>query len=255
MVAIDAGSGPTVVLVHGSPVSSLEYRATIARLLPRFRVVAPDLLTFGRSSGPPEGADFTQQARALRRLLDALELERFHLVAHDWGGPIGLAAAARIPQQLDRLVLLNTSIRPDLRLPLYWRLLSAPRLGELALLRANLFSRGLPLFLRAARWDRGLRRRYVEPLKSLACRRTALKLERLHGYAAECNLIQRALPELDGPKMILWGRPDPTLRGEDKRLQELLPGARLVELHGAGHFAPEDAAGDFAEAIADFLER
>ena len=180
-----------MVLVHGSPLSSLEFRATIARLLPRFRTVAPDLLSFGHSLGPPDGADFTQQAEALRSFLDALDLDRFHLVGHDWGGPIGLAAAARRPEQLDRLVLQNTTVRATFRPPLYWRPMTAPRLGELALQRANLFSLGLPLLLRAVRKDRELRRRYAEPLKNPATRRTILKLERQQGYTDECLLIER----------------------------------------------------------------
>jgi haloalkane dehalogenase len=253
MFAIDAGRGPTVVLVHGSPVSSLEFRAIIARLRPTFRAVAPDLLSFGQSTGPPQGADFMLQAQALRGFLDALDLDRFHLVVHDWGGPIGLAAAARRPGQVGRLVFLNTSIRPALRPPPYWRAMTAAGLGELALVRANLFSHGLPLFLRAARRDHRLRRRYAEPLKNVATRRTILKLERLQGYASECERIQRALPEIDGPKMILWGRPDPYFLGESKRLRALFPTARTVELRGAGHFAAEDAAGRVSEAIFDHL--
>src|SRR5947209_10993342 len=90
MFTVDSGEGPPVLLVHGSPVSSLEFRATIAQLAAHFRVLAVDLLTFGRSSGPEGGAGISQQIRALRALLDRLELDRFHLVVHDWGGPIGL---------------------------------------------------------------------------------------------------------------------------------------------------------------------
>src|SRR5436190_760184 len=253
MFTIDAGDGDAVVLVHGSPVCSLEFRAVLARLLTRFRVVAPDLLAFGRSTGPADGAGFTQQATALRGLLDALELQRFHLVVHDWGGPIGLAATARKPDQLDRLVLINTPIRPSWRPPLYWRPMSAPRLGEAALVHANLFSRGLPLLLRAVRRDRELRARYTEPLRRVETRLTILRLERLDGYAAECRLIERELGHMPGSKLIVWGQPDPTLRGELKRLRALLPGAQVVELRGAGHFVTDDAPGRAADAISSFL--
>ena len=255
MFSIDAGGGPAVVLVHGSPVFSLEFRATISRLLPNFRVLAPDLLSFGQSWGPPQGADFTQQAHALRSFLDAIELDRFHLVGHDWGGAIGLAAAARRPAQVDRLVLLNTSVRVDFRPPLYWRPLTAPGLGEAALVGANLFSHGLPLFLRAARGDRVLRTRYQRPLEELATRRTILKLERLEGYVAECQLIQRALPEIVGPKLIIWGTPEPYFRREGPRLRALLPTAHFSSLPGAGHFAAEDAPDRVAEEIRAFLTR
>jgi haloalkane dehalogenase len=253
MFTIDAGRGPAVVLVHGSPVSSLEFRSVISRLLPDFRVLAPDLLSFGRSSGPSTGADFTQQVRALGDLLEKSDLDRFHLVGHDWGGPIGLAAAARRPAQIDRLVLLNTSVREGLRPPLYWRPLTAPGLGELALVRANLYSMALPLFLRAARRDRSLCARYRTSLTGRATRRTILKLERLEGYVSVCRSIRRALPEISGPKMILWGEPEPYFRREVPRMRALLPAARFVPLPGAGHFAAEDAPDRVAEEIRAFF--
>ncbi len=253
MFAIDAGSGPAVVLVHGSPLFSFEFRATISRLLPHHRVLAPDLLSFGRSQGPPQGADFTQQARALRGFLDAVELDRFHLVGHDWGGPIGLAAAARRPTQVDRLVLLNTSVRADFRPPWYWLPLTAPGLGEAALVSANLFSRALPLFLQAARRDRALRECYQRPLEQLATRRTILKLERLEGYASECQLIERRLPQISGPKLIIWGKPEPYFRREGPHMRALMPTAYFTYLSGAGHFAAEDAPDRVGEEIRAFL--
>ncbi|MCV7287796.1 alpha/beta fold hydrolase [Mycolicibacterium wolinskyi] len=254
MFSIDAGTGPVVVLVHGSPLFSLEFRGTISRLLPDFRVLAPDLLSFGQSSGPAHGADFAQQARALRGFLDALTLDRFHFVGHDWGGPIGLAAAARRPTQIDRLVLLNTTVRADFRSPMYWRPLTAPYLGEAALVRANLYSRALPLFLRAAHRDNVLQARYRQPLDELATRRTILRLERLEGYVSECRLIKRRLPEIAGPKLIIWGKPEPYFRREGPRLRAFLPEAQFISLPGAGHFAAEDASDRVAEEIHGFLK-
>ena len=251
---IDVGRGPTVLLVHGSPLSSLEWRAVISRLMADFRVVAPDLLSFGRSTGPSQGSGFVDQARALRQLIDRIGIERFHLVVHDWGGPIGLGAAARQPGQVDRLVLQNTTVRPGFRPPLYWRPLSAPVVGEAALLGANVFALGLPLLLRAARRDRDLWRRYRDPLKRLQSRRTVLRLERLDGYQTECERIIEALPQLGGMKLILWGQPDPLLGSELAPLQSLIPDARVVRVQGAGHFVAEDRPIDAAERIASFLE-
>jgi haloalkane dehalogenase len=251
---IDVGSGPTVLLVHGSPLSSLEWRAVIARLMPDFRVLAPDLLSFGRSIGPSRGSGFVEQAEGLRQLIDRIGVDRFHLVVHDWGGPSGLGAAARQPGQVDRLVLQNTTVRPGFRPPLYWRPMSAPVLGEVALLGANAFSLGLPLFLRAARHDRNLWHRYRHPLKRRSSRRTVLRLERLDGYETECERIIQALPQLEGPKLILWGEPDPFLRRELEPLQLLIRDARVVRIQGAGHFVAEDRPVDAAAKIRLFLE-
>jgi haloalkane dehalogenase len=253
MFTVDVGHGPAVVLVHGSPVSSLEFRTVIGRLRPWFRVVAPDMLSFGQSIGPAEGAGFTEQARALRGLLDALSLDRFHFVGHDWGGPIGLAAAAEKPGQVDRVVLINTSILPDFEPPLAWRPVIAPAIGELALVGANLMSRTLPLMLKAARRDRQLRRRYVEPLAQTATRRTILKLERLDGYEAVCQRIARSLPQMGGPRLLIWGTGDPYFRREYRRLQAAIPDVRRITLPGAGHFATEDAPEGVSRHLREFL--
>ncbi len=253
MFVIDAGEGPAVVLVHGSPVSSLEYRALIGSLKDRFRVVAPDLLTYGRSTGPADGANFTQQVRALRSLLDALDLGRFHLVGHDWGGPIAMGAAAQRPEQVARIVLMNTSIRADFRPPLAWQPVIAPIVGETAIVHANLMSHGLPLLLRAMWTDGELRRRHHAPLEKECTRRTALRLERREGYEAVCEQIAGALPAMDGPSLILWGTPEPYFRGEHRHLEASLPGARLIELAGAGHFVPEDASAAACGHIGEFL--
>lgn len=96
---VDAGAGFPVVLVHGSPTSSILFRHQIATLSKRFRVIAPDLIGFGKSSAPPGGTAFREQARILRALLDQLGLERYALLGHDWGGPIGMASAIRRPER------------------------------------------------------------------------------------------------------------------------------------------------------------
>ncbi|WP_193045403.1 alpha/beta fold hydrolase [Mycolicibacterium baixiangningiae] len=118
---------------------------------------------------------------------------------------------------------------------------------------ANLFSRGLPFFMRAARRDRALRARNQRLLKELATRRTILKLERLEGYASECQLIQLGLPDIGGPKLIIWGKPEPYFRCEDSQMRALLPTAHFLSLPGAGHFAAEDAPDRVGEEIRAFL--
>jgi len=205
---VDVGTGPVVVLVHGSPVSSYEFRNVIARLQDRFRLIAPDLLGFGATPAPAGGAGFSRQVEALRGLLDQLEIESYDLVVHDWGGPVGAACAVRRPEQLRRLVLVNTTVLPDFRPPLYWRPFILPALGECLLVGLNLFGRGLPLMLRAAR-ERDLGRRYRGPFASVDTRRTVLALERLDGFGALMAEVVEILPTLEVPIHIIWGHPDP----------------------------------------------
>jgi haloalkane dehalogenase len=147
---VDYGSGSPVVFIHGIPSWSYTFRRQIIALAGRYRVVAPDLLGFGASDGAPRGASFVEQADMVEDLLAMLDLGRIRLVLHDWGGPIGLRWAARHPERVGRLVLINTMASPAFRPPMYWRPLVAPLLGELLVVRWNAFVELLPLALRAA---------------------------------------------------------------------------------------------------------
>ncbi len=252
---IDVGHGPPVVLVHGSPTSSLVFRHQIEALAPEFRVVAPDLPGFGQSSAPAGGASFSQQASVLGALLDRLRLEPYALLGHDWGGPVAMACAARRPEQVSRLILANTTIVADFRPPWYWAPIVAPIIGELLVLHLNLFGRGLPLMMRAAR-DKSLRRRYLDPTRRAGTRRTMLSLERLTGYRALMEQVERALPKMRVPTLVLWGEPDYYFRpAELERLHRLLPQAAVEKIPEAGHFLQEDAAEAVTNALLRFLRQ
>lgn len=108
---VDEGAGDPVVLVHGTPGWSFEWREVIPRLATRHRVVAMDHLGFGLSDRPAGWtyalADHTANLRAL---LDQLGVQRFTLVVHDFGGPVGLPLA--LEGRATRLVLMNTWMWP-----------------------------------------------------------------------------------------------------------------------------------------------
>jgi haloalkane dehalogenase len=250
---VDAGAGFPLVLVHGSPTSSFLFRHQIAALLGKFRIIAPDLPGFGRSDAPPGGAGLEQQASVLRGLLDHLGLGQYALVGHDWGGPIGMAAAIRKPDEVRRLVLVNTTLRPDWRPPWYWRGYTAPLLGDLLLVGLNAFGRGLPTMMRAAR-DRSVHARYLDPSRRIDSRRTFIALERLSGYRPLMEKVVEALPGMKVPTLILWGLPDAYFRSpEEERLHALLPHAKLQPLPEAGHFPQEDAPEAVTQALLDFF--
>ena len=252
---VDTGAGPPVVMVHGSPISSFAFRQQIAALAPRFRVVAPDLLGFGRSEGPGEGASFPQQADMLCALLDHLALGAFRLVVHDWGGPIGLGCAVQRLDEISQLVLINTTLLVDFKPPRYWKPFTLRGLGDLLLVRANLFSRGLPFLLRSARSPQ-VRQAYAQPLQARGLRRTILALERLEGFAGLMEKVAAELPRLAQlPTLIIWGHPDPYFRPRElERLKGMFPAALVREIPGGGHFPQEDAPEAVTAALLDFLD-
>lgn len=111
---ITAGKGDPVVLLHGIPQTSHEWRYIIPHLTPRYSVIAPDLRGLGDSSRPPGGYDKKTVANDIWRLLhEHLRLEKFFLVGHDWGGPVAFSLAAQHRQAVRRLVILDVAIPGD----------------------------------------------------------------------------------------------------------------------------------------------
>jgi pimeloyl-ACP methyl ester carboxylesterase len=114
---VTAGSGVPLVLLHGWPQTWHEWRKVIPALAARYRVVAPDLPGLGESSRPEGGYDKKTIAADLVEMCHALDLKRFHLVGHDWGGPTAFALACAIPQSVRTLSILDVTlpgIGPDI---------------------------------------------------------------------------------------------------------------------------------------------
>ncbi len=112
---LDQGEGEPVVCLHGVPSSCFLYRKVVAELAGRgLRGVAFDLPGLGLADRPRDYAySWTGLGRFCVAAVDALELERFHLVVHDIGGPIGFELAAAMPQRVRSLTVLNTLIAVD----------------------------------------------------------------------------------------------------------------------------------------------
>lgn len=111
---LTAGKGDPVVLVHGIPQSSYEWRHVIPLLAERYSIVAPDLRGLGDSSRPQTGYDKKTLANDVWRLVrDHLGIDRFFLVGHDWGGPVAFSLAAHHPEAVRRLAILDVVIPGD----------------------------------------------------------------------------------------------------------------------------------------------
>lgn len=104
----EAGDGPPVVLLHGWPQHAWCWRHVIPRLAGRHRAIAPDLRGFGWSDAPGRGYNGLAFGGDAIALLDALEIERAHLIGHDWGGFAAFAAGIAAPQRVASMVVLNT---------------------------------------------------------------------------------------------------------------------------------------------------
>lgn len=102
----DADSGTPVVLLHGFPQGWWAWHRVIPLLAPHYRVIAPDLRGAGWSDAPRDGYTREQLLADLVSLLDALEIPRARIIAHDWGAIVAYELALRYPERVERLVTL-----------------------------------------------------------------------------------------------------------------------------------------------------
>lgn len=119
MAYVDVGpkDGPVALMVHGMPTWSYLYRNIIPPMVEAgFRCIAPDHLGFGKSDKPTDPAwyDIARHTTNLTRLVTQLDLQDVTLFVQDWGGPIGLAQYATMPERFSRLVIMNTWLHHDL---------------------------------------------------------------------------------------------------------------------------------------------
>jgi pimeloyl-ACP methyl ester carboxylesterase len=244
------GTGSPILLVHGILVSAREWDDVTPLLARRHRVIAPDLPGFGRSGKP---ADFPYgrvgYCDHLVALLDALGLEKVTVVGHSMGGGIAAELAARSPERVDKLVLLDAHCYP-LDLDLKARLPLIPVLGRIIF--TKLYGRSLfrDYFKKDVwngagppTWDRV--DRFYDEFSPPEAREAA--------YRVLCATVDVAplaalLPSVKAPTLVLWGEDDrliPPRLGE--RLSRAIPGARLELIRGACHAVNEQ----FPEQVAD----
>ena len=149
----EAGAGAPVLLLHGWPQHWWCWRRVIEPLRGHYRLLVPDLRGFGWSEAPGGGYSAAVFAHDAVRLLDALALERAHVVGHDWGGFTGFLLGLQHPSRVGRLLLcnapgpwarLNPRVAFGLRRAWYAALVATPVLGE----RVVAHPRFVPWFLR-----------------------------------------------------------------------------------------------------------
>jgi pimeloyl-ACP methyl ester carboxylesterase len=102
-----AGSGPTVILLHGYAETSRMWRPLIPKLASKFTVIAPDLPGIGDSGIPPSGLDMKSAAARIHRLVEALGVKKARVVGHDIGLMVAYAYAAQFPNEVEKLVLMD----------------------------------------------------------------------------------------------------------------------------------------------------
>jgi pimeloyl-ACP methyl ester carboxylesterase len=244
-----AGASEAVVFVHGTPGAGRDWEDLISPISAFARVVAPDMPGFGGADKPKRFEHTVDgYARHLGGLLDALGVERAHLVLHDFGGSWGLAWAVAQPDALASVTLIDTGVLIDYRWHKYARVWRTPIAGEALQAATSRFG-----FRRlAGRENPGLSRdqldRLYEAGKPAATKLATRRLFRATDADSGARTLSAPLRELDPPALVIWGSDDRYVPVEQAERQlESLPSARVEILEGRGHWPfwedPEAVAG------------
>jgi cis-3-alkyl-4-acyloxetan-2-one decarboxylase len=218
---------------------------------------------FGRSEKPRTLAAYSLQRHVdnALALIDELDLDDVTLVAHDWGGPIGLGALLRRSDRLRRVVLMNTwAWELPSFLPPFLREFRTEGLGEILALGGNLFVESIPGGMRRRDPDPVMMEAYRAPFPDYWSRAGTLAFQReiplteRDRSAPLMGSIHERLPGLSVPVLLVWGMRDPVFQPVFlDQWRELFPEAETVELEEASHFVVEDDPAGVTAAIEGFL--
>ncbi len=258
MAYVDEGSGRPVLLLHGEPSWSYLYRSMIGPLLDAgLRVVAPDLVGFGRSDKPADRDDYTY-ARHMAWLTDLvvgqLDLRDAVLFGQDWGGLLGLRLVGEHPDRFAAVVASNTFL-PTGDQPLgdgfaQWRRFSqeVPEFPVGVIVNGGTGRDLSPAEIAA--YDAPFP---DERFKAGARQFPALVPASRDDPAAPANRAAwEVLERWDKPFVCAFGAQDPITRGADRVLRERIPGTAgqpHETLEQAAHFSQEDAGPRLAEIL------
>ena len=265
---------PPLLLVHGNPTWSFAWRNLIKGLAGDFRCVAVDHIGCGRSDKPPrfdsdkpEAGGYpyrlAQHRNNLQTLIETLDLRDATLIAHDWGGAIGCAAAGELFERFASVVLMNTAAFPAGEMP--WRIAACrvPVLGPLGVRGLNGFARAALSMAVEKPLPADVRRGYLAPYSSWGDRVAIqafvddIPMSREHPSWDALEECERKLPNLAAKRILLpWGEKDWCFTTAFRdRFVERFPGAIVQRFPEAGHYVFEDAATELLVTLKAFLRR
>jgi haloalkane dehalogenase len=261
---LDEGQGEALLLVHGNPTWSFYWRELVRRWRQRYRVIAVDHMGCGLSDKPQRYPYcLARHVDNLTTLVRRLDLNSITLVAHDWGGAIGIGTALAEPDRFARFTLLNTAAFRSRKIPLRIRLCRTPVLGPLAVQGLNAFALAA-LWMAVERPERmtpqvraGLLAPYDSWGHRLAIQRFVDDIPLVPGHPSYAALlaIEQGLPSLAGrPWQFIWGMRDwcftPAFL---QRFLDFFPQAQVHRLAEAGHYVVEDAYEQIGPLVEQFL--
>jgi pimeloyl-ACP methyl ester carboxylesterase len=257
------GSGPSLLLVHGFPLSGFTWRKVLPDLAARYTCYVPDIPGMGESEWT-DATDFSfpGQGHTLKALVDSLGLERYSVLAQDTGGTFARCLALEDGARIEKLALINTEIprhRPPW-IPFYQFLTRLP--GTLpafsVLLRSHAFLRSGMGFggcfhdLRLI--DGDFHQHVVEPLVQSPHRRDGMRRYLRGAQWEPVDALEHDHRRIAMPVRLIWGADDPTFPvAYAYNMVKQFPDAHLVEIPAARLLVHEEKPAEVARSVMEFL--
>ena len=270
------GASP-VILLHGFPESHRTWRGLAPLLADRFRLVMPDQRGFGASDKPQEVKEYATDKTVgdVFAIADALDIERFALVGHDWGGAVAWAAAIGGSERIERLAIVNSphpylfqkSLIEDEGQRAASQYIRAFREPGMETLIARMgfdtfFDKSFAPHVDMSKVTPEERQRYIDDWSQ-----PGAMMAMLNWYRASKLVVpppgitvpvpefaEAAFPKIMVPVVVVWGLEDKALLPiQLEGIGEVGEDVRVAPLKGVGHFAPWEAPQQVAAALGPFL--
>jgi haloalkane dehalogenase len=259
---VDEGEGEILLMVHGNPSWSFGYRHLIQKLSVKYRCIAPDHIGFGLSDKPFSWSYIpSDHAKNLQTFIDRLELEDITLIVQDWGGPIGLFYAVEHPENIKRLVIMNTWMWPVSNDPYYWgfsKFIGGP-IGRYLIRNQNFFADQMVKMVTGdkSKLTPGIHDHYRKPFPTRESRKSTGvfpgQITASKTWLADLWSKRNRLTEK--PTLIAWGMKDIAFREKElNRWVELFPTAEVHRFQDSGHFVQEEQGEEVSRLIEVFIQ-
>jgi len=260
-------ASPVLLLLHGFAGSSFMFRDLIPQLADRYHVIAPDLPAFGFTEAPARGEyayTFAQLAETIGRFTEALHLNRYALLVHDYGAPVGWRLALAHPQRVTAIISQNGNAYEEglgeawAPIQQYWR---DPTVEN----RHALSEFPTPAAIKWQYLEGVADQSLISPdgyslegMQVLRPGNAEIQLDLLLDYASNVEMypqFQDYFRQYQPPLLAVWGKNDPFfMPAGAEAWKRDLPDAE-IRFYDTGHFALETHAKEIGTAVRDFLDR
>ncbi|MGB3534747.1 MAG: alpha/beta fold hydrolase [Microcoleaceae cyanobacterium] len=249
-----------ILFLHGIISQSYSWRQLTKDLSAQnYRTIGPDWIGSGFSA-KPDKRDFTYTPDAfiqeLDQFIETIELNKFHLVVQGFLGSVGLQYALRHPGKIERLIILNTPVSTEAKLPWKVQQIGLPFVGDMMAQDPLLVDRTLEGGSRFVIEDKDLdvyRRPFLQA--SASGRSLIATIKNLQLKQAMSEIVS-GFKTWDHPTQIIWGTADPWLTIEQaKEFANLISGSEFIALEKAGHYPQEHWPQEISEAMLLFLRK